>query len=310
MNKRMIATIIVSFLIIASGILLIADKQLQSNEGVWKEVKVSGRGDSKIVQIPIEGPILGESGEHRIISMLNKAMKDKSVTGVVLSVNSPGGDVVTVDEIHTKIKQLKGTGRVVVSSMGSIAASGGYYVSAAADHIYANPSTITGSLGVVISLTNYKELAEKIGYSQTHIVSGPFKDIADPLRELKSSERDIYQAIVDESYEQFVQVIMEGRGMDKASVQKIADGRVYSGKQAKQLGLIDEYGTVENAVEFIKKQTGVNDAQFVRYEMKSSFLGLLKTSAAAGDLSSIEGAFSKVVTEVMGEGPQLQYILR
>jgi protease-4 len=149
--------------------------------------------------------------------------------------------------------------------MGSLAASGGYYISAPADRIFANESTITGSLGTIFPLTNFSEAAEKYGVTQEYIKSGKFKGMGSSWKELTPEERKIFQSIVQDGYDEFVEVIVEGRELSEERVREIADGRIYSGQQAKELGLVDEFGGLDEAARASRKLANVEEATVVRY---------------------------------------------
>lgn len=308
LKRKIVAVVIVTLMLVSTLPSLLNDRTGASLPGGWEEVVLEGNGKKKIVEITVEGAIQHDAAHaiHPILSMLNFAKNDPDVQGVILNVNSPGGDVVTVNEIHLEIEKLRQEEKTVVVSMGSIAASGGYYISANADRIFAHPSTITGSLGVIISFPNYKELAERVGYNELNIKSGPMKDIGDPLRTMSEDEEKVYQDIVDVSYEQFVDVISEGRNMNKNTVRKLADGRVYSGKSAKELGLIDEFGSLQDAISFIKQNTNLTSYQVVQYKPKTSVLNLFSQGI------NVTSTIDKVQTLLgikLNEGPKLMYML-
>ncbi len=183
---------------------------------------------------------------------LRKALKSKKVKAVLLRVNSPGGTVPMSQEIHEAVVQLKAAGKPVVVSMGDVAASGGYYISCAADKIVANPGTLTGSIGVIINLMNFKALADKVGVEPEVIKSGLFKDIASPYKKMTREERDILLALIMDSYDQFTTAIAEGRKIPIEKVKTIADGRIYSGRQAQKLGLVDELGSYSDALALLQ----------------------------------------------------------
>jgi len=244
-------------------------------EEMYVEYSKNEETTDKVAQIFIDGVIQSSSGGGGFFSeaetmddwmaQLDYANADNDVKAVVIHVNSPGGSVIASYEIYNKIKELKENGKKVIVSMGDVAASGGYYISAPADKIYANPHTMTGSLGVIISLPNYSEAASKIGYKETVIKSGDLKDIGNPLREMTMEEKEVFNEMITDSYEEFVQVISEGRKMTVEEVKKIADGRIYSGKKAKEIGLIDEFGNLEEATEGAKKVAKLKDANVVQY---------------------------------------------
>ena len=186
---------------------------------------------------------------------LRKALKSKKVKTVLLRVNSPGGTVPMSQEIHEAVLQLKAAGKPVVVSMGDVAASGGYYISCGADKIVANPGTLTGSIGVIINLMNFKALADKVGVEPEVIKSGLFKDIASPYKKMTKEEHDILLALIMDSYEQFTTAIAEGRKIPIEKVKTIADGRIYSGRQAQKLGLVDELGSYSDALALLQTIT-------------------------------------------------------
>ena len=243
---------------------------------VYVEEYVSGDGASKIAVVPVEGTIASADDSlggtqptvtpEGLADALRQAGGDPTVAAVVLEVNSPGGGVTASDEMHQSILDFKeNTGKHVVVSMGDTAASGGYYISTAADRIVANETTLTGSLGVIFQLTNFAEAADKYGIKQEVIKSGKYKDIGNSFRELKPEEREILQSIVDESYAQFVDVISAGRNIPEERVREIADGRVYSGLQAEELGLVDSFGGLDEASAAAGRLAGTSDTTVVRY---------------------------------------------
>ncbi len=222
---------------------------------------------NKIALIYIEGVIVGGrgtsgflndyGGNEHIIRQLHEARDDQTVRAVVLRINSPGGSVPATQEIGEELKKLRRSGKLVVASMGDITASGGYWLAALTDKIYANPATLTGSIGVYVPYANWEELSKKIGIHQEKIKSGPHKDILSPERMMTKEERDMIQVMVNDLYEQFVAVVAEGRKMDAARVRQLADGRIYTGSQAKQLGLVDELGNMYDAIDEAARMAGI-----------------------------------------------------
>lgn len=265
-----------------------------SIDGKWEETVVEGAGQNKIVQLYVDGVIAQSGGfssdfsSGSFISQLDQAKDDDSVKAIVIRVNSPGGEVVASDEIHDKIVEVQKAGKPVIISMGAMAASGGYYIAAPADRIFANEATLTGSLGVIFSIPNYQEAADKLGYTQYTITSGKHKDIGSPMRPMTEEERKIFQSLVNESYDQFVGIISKGRGMSEAEVRKIADGRIYSGRQAHQLGLVDEFGSLEDATDYAKEKEGFENVKVVRYaepfSLSSLFMGMQAKPPSAKQL--------------------------
>ena len=243
---------------------------------VYDEEYVSGEGPEKVAVIPVEGTIAPSDSSlggvqptvtpEGLADALAQAADDPDVRAVVLEVNSPGGGVTASDEMHQSILDFKGSsGKPVVVSMGDTAASGGYYISTAADRIVANETTLTGSLGVIIQLNNFEEIADEYGYRQVVIKSGEFKDIGNAFRELTPEEREIFQGIVDESYEEFVDVISSGRDLPKDRVRELADGRIYSGAQARELDLVDSFGGLDEAANAAENLADAQQTTVVRY---------------------------------------------
>jgi len=198
----------------------------------------------KVGLVRVEGVILDA---RTIVKKLKKYRKSASVKAVVLRVNSPGGGVAPAQEIYNEVKKLVAEKPVVVS-MGSLAASGGYYISVPANWIMANPGTMTGSIGVIMEIPNIAGLMEKIGIDNQVVKSGERKDIASMFRSLEPGEREILQEVLDDVHEQFIEAVSAGRGIDVDTVRPMADGRIFTGRQAKNLGLIDELGDLEDAI--------------------------------------------------------------
>ena len=230
-----------------------------------KRSKIASR--DKIAVVYVDGVIATGRGQvglftegggtDGLIRQLHAARDDAAVKAIVLRINSPGGTVPGSQEVGEELKKLRATGKPVITSMADMAASGGYWLAACTDKIYANPSTITGSLGVYMPYSNWEELYKKIGVRQEKIKSGPHKDILSPDRQLTTEERAILQVMVDDMYNQFVEVIAEGRHMDPARVRQLADGRIYTGRQAKELGLVDEMGNMYDAIDGAAEMVGI-----------------------------------------------------
>ncbi|KAF1681556.1 signal peptide peptidase SppA [Bacillus sp. SKDU12] len=280
----------------------------------------NGSLSSKIAVLEVSGTIqdngdssslLGSDGyNHRtFLKDLERAKEDKMVKGIVLKVNSPGGGVYESAEIHKKLEEIKKeTKKPIYVSMGSMAASGGYYISTAADKIFATPETLTGSLGVIMESVNYSKLADKLGISFEIIKSGAHKDIMSPSREMTKEEKDIMQSMVDNSYEGFVDVISKGRGMSKADVKKIADGRVYDGRQAKKLKLVDELGFYDDTISAMKKDhKDLKNATVISYEKSFGLGSLFSMSANKMFKSEIDFLNMREILSQSGS-PRMMYL--
>jgi protease IV len=257
-----------------------------SSSSNYTEEYVSGEGTEKVAVIPVEGTITADLGGTAgalptttpggLQDALDQASDDESVEAVILEINSPGGGVTASAEMRDSILDFKEeTDLPVVVSMADTAASGGYYIAAPADEIVAYESTLTGSLGVYIGLLNISEAAERYGITQEYVRSGEFKTMGDPFRELSEDEREIFQSIVDQDYEEFVDVIVEGRDLPEDEVREIADGRVYSGLQARELGLVDEIGDLDRAAEISAGLAEIEDPRIVRYVQEPGLGSLL-----------------------------------
>ena len=213
-------------------------------------------GAMKIAIVPIEGVISSDLAEHAV-RQLTKYADDPSIKAIVIRIDSPGGGVAASQEIYEGVKRLRADGKLVVASLGSLAASGGYYVACAADRIFTNPGTLTGSIGVIVQLANAQGLLRKVGIESTAITSGPFKDSGSPARPLRPEEREVFQTLVDDVYRQFVDAVAQGRHLEPAEVRRYADGRVYTGQQAKAFKLVDDLGTLQDAIAYAASTIGV-----------------------------------------------------
>ena len=218
-------------------------------------------------------------------SYLHKASDDLMVKAVVIRVDSPGGDPAASQEIAGEIGRMK---KPVVVCMRSMATSGGYYISAMASRIVALPSTQTGSIGVITQIPNLKGLFDKLGIKMEILKAGKYKDMYAGMRELTAEEKDIVQKITDQYYEQFIDVIVKGRHMDRQKVLEIADGRIYTGVEAKELGLVDELGDVQTAIDLAAELAGVSSFETEYYEPEIT--GLLRRLMGTGS-GAIEDAF-------------------
>ncbi|HAP66277.1 MAG TPA: signal peptide peptidase SppA, partial [Nitrospinae bacterium] len=231
-----------------------------------------GGGDlthrDKLALVRIEG-VITESED--IVRQIKKYREDSSIKGIVLRIDSPGGAVGPSQEIYKEV--LKTTERKkVVASMGGLAASGGYYIACAANKVFANPGTITGSIGVIMAFSHFEELMKKLGLKTTVIKSGKFKDAGSPVRELTEEEKKILQSVSDDIHGQFIEAVANGRNLKIELVKELADGRIFSGRQAKESGLIDELGTLEDAISYATKLAGIKDKAKIVQERKEKNL--------------------------------------
>jgi len=209
----------------------------------------------KIAIVEVKGMITQSSG---VIEELQQYLADDGVKAIILRVDSPGGGVGPSQEIYREIMRIKSNSkRKVVTSMGSVAASGGYYIASASDLIVANPGTITGSIGVIMQFSNFEELLKKIGVKGVVLKSGEHKDIGSPFREMTPEEKRIMQEVLDNVHQQFIQAVADGRKLDRSKVAQIADGRILTGEQAKSLGLVDQLGNLQDTIDITAKLAGI-----------------------------------------------------
>lgn len=205
---------------------------------------------------------------------LDAAADDRHVKAVVLRINSPGGAVTASDIMYREVLNFRrDTGKPVVACMMDVAASGAFYIAMGCDKVYAHPTTVTGSIGVIMSLYNASGLFAKIGVTSEPIKSGPNKDIGNPGRPMTDEERAILQGMVNSFYDQFVQVVAHGRHLPEEQVRTLADGRVYTGLDAKKAGLVDEVGYLEDALRDAMSMAGIKDAAIIAYDRGDGYRG-------------------------------------
>jgi protease-4 len=240
----------------------------------------------KVAVIRVDGLIVAGSSygmfstavasSERIGDFIQRAGKDKTVKAIVLRLNSPGGSPAGAQEIYQELMRArKKWGKPIIASMGDVAASGGYYVACGADRIVANASTITGSIGVIYSQSDLSELFRKIGYRQEVLKSGKFKDLGSYSRPLAPEERRIVRDLIEDTFEQFVKAVAQGRGLSERRVRSLADGRVFTGRQALKLKLVDALGNMRTAIEIAARRAGIEGEPVVVEYGRPSLLELL-----------------------------------
>jgi protease-4 len=258
----------------------------------------------KIGVVPIEGTILDS---QTITTQLVEFKKDKGIKAVILRINSPGGAVGPTQEIHREVQRTAET-KEIVASLGGVAASGGYYIATAAKKIVANPGTITGSIGVLMEFVRFEELLRKIGVKLEVIKSGEFKDIGSPHRELTAREKELINTLIEDIQKQFVNAVASGRNLSLEKTNEIADGRIFSGVRAKELGLVDDLGNFQDAVEIAKNISGIRGDVTLVYPKKSKLeLWDLLLDRVAGSVARLIRGM-KTTFEYRWGGLQLHHI--
>ena len=286
--------------------------------GPLQETQVDGTGKAKVLLVEISGMISSQEKEGfrsapsmiaSVKEQLTRAAKDDSIKAVVLRINTPGGTVTASDIIYHELKTFKANRKVpIVASIMDLGTSGGYYIAAAADTVVAHPSSVTGSIGVIMLTVNAKGLLEKIGVEATAVTSGPRKDMGSPFRTMTLEERAIFQGLIDSFYQRFLNIVQEGRSnLQMEQIKRLADGRIYTGEQAKAAGLVDEIGYLEDAVELAKKKAGLTEAKVVTYKRPGEYSNNVYSKVLAPNgLASL--ADFDLATLVRGGTPQFMYL--
>lgn len=315
--KRGIAIGIAIVLLIVSLSMKMLIDHSPKNSGFWKDILTDtmtehriheGQSEKRIAVIFIDGVISAssESGlfapvvgyNHAFtLRQIEKVKDDSSVQGLIISVNSPGGGTFESAQIKDALQKLQDERQIpVYVSMQQVAASGGYYISAYADKIFASEETLTGSIGVIMSGKNLSGLYEKIGIEENTIKSGEFKDIGSDARPMTEKDREILQNMINLSYERFVKVVSEGRGIDIAKAKKLADGRIYDGSQARQNGLVDEIGYLEDAINDMKIDHALEDSEVFYYDAGRSTLNTFLNLKIGHWMKKNNADWTKVMT--------------
>lgn len=261
---------------------------------------LSDRGESlwggeKIAIIEVRGVILDP---QPIVEKLVKLRKNEKVKAIVLRIDSPGGGVGPAQEIFAEVKKAQKEKKVLVS-MGAVAASGGYYIACGADKILANPGSITGSIGVIVESLNVEELLRKLGLRSMVVKSGKHKDLGSPLRPMTEEERKLLQGVLDSVHEQFIRAVAEGRKLPVEKVREWADGRIFSGEQARDLGLVDELGNLEDTLAMAATLAGIRGEPEIMYPEKKRF--------SLFDLL-LQESVSRIVESLRESAPPLNFL--
>jgi len=237
-------------------------------------------GEDRIALIRIEGVILDA---QETLGELKKFSENPSVKAIVLRIDSPGGGVVPSQEIYDAVRRVRTkSNKAVIASMGSVAASGGYYIAAATDRIVANPGTLTGSIGVIMEMANVEGLLQKIGVEGVVVKSGKYKDVGSPLRKMSDEERGLLQNVMDDVHKQFIEAVAEGRSLEVPEVQALADGRIFTGRQAKDAKLVDELGNLDDAIQLAADVAGIEgEPKVIEQRRRFSIRELLESKLSS-----------------------------
>jgi len=230
------------------------------------------RAGEKLGVIELKGAI---TSSDRIVGQFKKYRENRSIKAIVFRVDSPGGAIVPSQEIYEEVRKTREAGKPVVVSMGSVAASGGYYVSCGASKIVANRGTLTGSIGVISQFVQFEDLMKKIGIASVTVKSGKFKDSGSPFRKFSEEDKKYWEQLIQDTYNQFVTVVEQERKLPREKILSIADGRVYSGEQALQLRLVDTVGTYQDAIRIASHLAGIRGEPVLVKEKERRRFGLL-----------------------------------
>jgi len=279
MKKNPVLIVVVTAVVLGAlffGILFLASL-LSGNKRTSTTLQMVGA--DKVALVKLEGLLITA---EPVVEELNDYAEDSSVKAIVLRIDSPGGGVVVSQEIYNAVKNARKEGKKVVASMGTVAASGGYYVAAAADRIVANPGTLTGSIGVKMEFANVEKLLEKIGVRGMVVKAGEYKDVGSPFREMSAQEKKILQDVIDDVHSQFIKAVAEGRNMQEAEVRAIADGRIFTGRQALDLKLVDQLGDLADSIKVAGELVGIQGKpRVIEKRKKIPFFDYLKEESAA-----------------------------
>lgn len=284
-----------------------------SDQTLSEEVILGDEFEDKIGIIRFEGIILTSGADSpfstsgiitasQVKRWLREINQDNDLKALIIEVNSPGGSPVASDEIYKAIQTLRRSGKSVVIVMEDTATSGAYYFSAAADKIVASPATLTGSIGVITEIANFEELFNKLGISIEVYTSGKFKDITSPVRERSEEEKELIRDYVNSAYDLFVKRVVEGRGMEEARIKELAQGQIFSGERALELGLIDQLGSVDEALSTAKNLQNLQNVRIVRYRTESPIDLLL------GRVGTLLNPLSAITSRLLSPGLRAAYL--
>ncbi len=316
---RRLAALAVAGLVALSGCSLVT-LDLQPRIRPLEEKTVEGKGSSKILLVDLSG-MLSEDGPTfsigappprvpllaRVREELRKAEDDERVKALIVRINSPGGTITASDILYHELLAFKARKKVpVIAAIMDVGASGGYYAALAADTIVVNPTTVTGSIGVVMVTVNAQGLLEKIGVAPLAIKSGPMKDAGSPFRSLTEPERAVFQGIIDDMYGRFVRLIAQSRKMPEDRVRAFADGRVYTADQALKLGLVDRVAYLEDVVALARERAGLDEAKVIMYHRPKEYRANIYSLTPPP--STAESTLAQFAAALGGGGPRFLYL--
>ncbi|MEP7146277.1 MAG: signal peptide peptidase SppA [bacterium] len=292
-----ISLLILSILFVGICFLFLS-KMISNTDRDYQE---SGSGKGRVAVVDLDYTIISSES---IVRQFKNYSEDKKIKAIILKVNTPGGGVAASQEMYEIIKRTRDSGKPVIVSISSLGASGGYYAACGGSIIVADPGSLVGSIGVIINLMNFKDLAEKIGVSQTIIKSGELKDAGNPLRDVNEKDREYFQDIVNDSFDQFLDVVSRERKMDKEKLKEYATGRVFTGRQGKEIGLIDSLGTFEDAVRIAARMGGIDgEPTLVKERQRFSLVERILNNFSNNEIKTIK---EELKNEFVNQ-PMLQY---
>jgi protease-4 len=314
-----LAALALAGLVALSGCSLVTI-DLQPKIRPLKEETVEGKGSNKILLLDLSGMLAEDVASFslgapppkvpllaRVREELRKAEEDDRVRALVVRINSPGGTITASDILYHELLAFKTRKKIpVIAAIMDVGASGGYYAALAADVIVANPTTITGSIGVVMVTVNAQGLLEKIGVTPLAIKSGPMKDAGSPFRALTEAERAVFQGIIDDMHGRFVKLIAQSRNMSEDRVRALADGRVYTADEALRLGLVDRVAYLEEVVALARERAGLGEARVIMYHRPKDYRSNIYS--ATPPTPTAESTFAQFAAAFGGGGPRFLYL--
>lgn len=316
--KKWIALAITALVLVVSVFAKDKDKEVEQNikdkyvknfsdfSNYTEEVIQGTNPKEKIKVVDVDGVIQSNDANDFVVNELKKAKEDPQIKGLILNVNSPGGSVYASERIANEIKALKEAQKPVYTVMREMAASGGYYISAPTDRIYASNETWTGSIGVIIQSYSLQGLFEKYGIKEQNITTGKMKDAGSQGRDMSKEEKEYFQGLVDSAFDRFVKIVSEGRGISEREVRKLADGRVYDGSQALANGLVDKIGNLDSAIGDMASENNLEDPMVIRNDnLMGSFSSIF---SKVTDLKKSQSDLAILDKLMKNEGPRPMYL--